>query len=119
MIPGCRGGPRCQAQPSDACQVMGPLRVVEHDGPGATGDTDNAAGAGHIPTGLPDHVCHIHTPAPEIRHNETWGTESGVRGATHPQACRMVRVPRLALAMTMEVGRQLVGCGTTWPTSTP
>lgn len=48
-----------------------PLRVVEHDGSGTGGGTDNAAGAGYVPTGLPGHVCHIHTSAPEIRHNET------------------------------------------------
>lgn len=54
--------------------------------------------------GLPGHMCHIHTPALEICRNETWGTESGVRGSMHPRACGTACAPRLALAVTMEAG---------------
>lgn len=59
----------------------GDPRVVQHDGPRAAGGADHAAGAGHVPAGLPGDVRHVHAAAPKIRHDEAGGAR-GVGGAT-------------------------------------
>lgn len=59
----------------------GDPRVVQHDGPRAAGGADHAAGAGHVPAGLPGDVRHVHAAASKIRHDEAGGAR-GVGGAT-------------------------------------
>lgn len=57
----------------------GDPRVVQHDGPRAAGGADHAAGAGHVPAGLPGDVRHVHAAASKIRHDEAGGAR-GVGG---------------------------------------
>ena len=52
---------------------QGALRVVEHNGAGATGVVDDAARAWGFPSALPGHLGHIHAPLPEVSHQEAWG----------------------------------------------
>lgn len=51
---------------------QGALRVIEHNGTGASGVVDDAARAWGFPPALPGHLRHVHTPLPEVSHQEAW-----------------------------------------------
>lgn len=53
----------------------GALRVVEHNGTGAIGDVDDAAGARGVPPALPGHLRHIHALPPEVSHQEAFPSQ--------------------------------------------
>lgn len=71
----CKGGPggREEADWWAVAGQAGALRVVEHNGTGAIGAVDDAARARGLPTALPGHLRHVHTPLPEVSHQEAGG----------------------------------------------
>lgn len=63
---------------------QGALRVIEHNGAGAIGAVDDAARAWGLPLALPGHLRHVHTPLPEVSHQETWdGARAEGRARRH------------------------------------
>lgn len=62
----------------------GALRVIEHNGAGAIGAVDDAARARGLSPALPGHLRHVHTPLPEVSHQETWdGARAKGRARRH------------------------------------
>lgn len=62
----------------------GALRVIEHNGAGAIGVVDDAARAWGLSPALPGHLRHVHTPLPEVSHQETWdGARAKGRARRH------------------------------------
>lgn len=83
----------------------GALRVVEHNGAGASGVVDDAARARGLPSALPGHLGHIHAPLPEVGHQEAWG---GARAKGRARRHRLEPTSGLDLLQ----GRE--GCWSPW-----
>lgn len=91
---------------------QGALRVIEHNGTGAIGVVDDAARAWGLSPALPGHLRHVHTPLPEVSHQETWG---GARAKG--RAMRHKLEPTSGLDLLQGWGRVLEHVGAEHPSS--